>query len=77
MSAFSEKNNLVLGQLATEKKSNEITAFPMLIKMLDIRGATVTIDAAGCQKNIAELIRKKMGITFWRLKKTRETYMQK
>lgn len=61
VSAFSVENNLILGQLATEKKSNEITAFPLLIELLDLNSAIVTIDAAGCQKNIAELIRKKSG----------------
>lgn len=59
VSAFSAENNIVLGQLATEAKSNEITAFPLLIEMLDLQGATVTIDAAGCQKEIAEKIRNK------------------
>ena len=61
VSAFSVENNLVLGQLATEKKSNEITAFPLLIELLDLKSAIVTIDAAGCQKNIAALIREKGG----------------
>ena len=61
VSAFSVENNLILGQLTTEKKSNEITAFPLLLELLDLNFAIVTIDAAGCQKNIAELIRKKSG----------------
>ena len=56
VSAFSAQNNIVLGQLATEAKSNEITTFPLLIELLDLRGATVTIDAAGCQKKIAKQI---------------------
>jgi hypothetical protein len=43
-----------LGQIATEEKSNEITAIPALLDTLDVRGATVTIDAEGCQKKIAE-----------------------
>jgi hypothetical protein len=56
VSAFSVENDLVLGQLATEAKSNEITAFPLLIELLDLREAIVTIDAAGCQKGIAAQI---------------------
>jgi len=61
VSAFAAENELILGQLATDAKSNEIIAIPMLLKMLDIQGATVTIDAAGCQKNIAEEIRHLKG----------------
>lgn len=56
VSAWCEANRLVLGQLATEEKSNEITAIPALLKMLDIKDAVVTIDAMGCQKAIAEQI---------------------
>jgi predicted transposase YbfD/YdcC len=47
---------LVLGQLATEAKSNEITAIPKLLELLDLHDATVTIDAIGCQKEIARQI---------------------
>lgn len=61
VSAFAADNKLILGQLATEAKSNEITAIPILLNMLDIAGATITIDAAGCQKNIAKGIREKGG----------------
>jgi len=56
VSAWCETNHLVLGQLATEEKSNEITAIPALLEMLDIKGSVVTIDAMGCQKAIAEKI---------------------
>jgi predicted transposase YbfD/YdcC len=42
-----------LGQVATHAKSNEITAIPELLKLLDLEGAVVTIDAMGCQKDIA------------------------
>lgn len=56
VSAWCEDSGLVLGQLATEEKSNEITAIPQLIALLDIRGAVVTIDAMGCQKTIAAKI---------------------
>lgn len=57
VSAWTNKNKgLCLGQVATEKKSNEIKAIPELLKILDIQGALVTIDAAGCQKKIAHQI---------------------
>ena len=54
VSAWSSINNLVLGQVKTADKSNEITAIPELLNMLDIEGSIVTIDAMGCQKNIAQ-----------------------
>jgi predicted transposase YbfD/YdcC len=56
VSAWAGEKEIVLGQLAAAEKSNEITAIP---KLLDIRGATVSIDAMGCQKEIAAGIRKK------------------
>jgi len=56
VSAWVSANGLCFGQLATEAKSNEITAIPQLLKLLDIAGATVTIDAMGCQKDIADQI---------------------
>ena len=56
MSAWASANRLVLGQLKVEEKSNEITAIPKLLTMLDIAGAIVTIDAMGCQKEIAKVI---------------------
>jgi predicted transposase YbfD/YdcC len=69
ISAFSVENNLILGQLATKAKSNEITSFPLLIEMLDCKEAIITIDAAGCQKSIASLIYKKGGDYVLGLKK--------
>jgi len=56
VSAWSVENGVSLGQLATEAKSNEITAIPELIENIDVSGAIVTIDAAGCQKNIASQV---------------------
>jgi predicted transposase YbfD/YdcC len=53
VSAFEVENHLSLGQVATAAKSNEITAIPELLKLLDLEGAVVTIDAMGCQKDIA------------------------
>jgi predicted transposase YbfD/YdcC len=61
VSAWCEANHLVLGQLATEEKSNEITAIPRLLEMLDVRNAVVTIDAMGCQRAIAEKIIEQKG----------------
>jgi len=56
VSAWASDIRLVLGQLKTDDKSNEITAIPELIKTLDLRGAIVTIDAMGCQKKITQTI---------------------
>ena len=56
VSAFASKARVILGQEKVAAKSNEITAIPKLIKMLDLRGATVTIDAMGCQKAIVKNI---------------------
>ena len=56
VSAWSVDHGVSLGQLATEEKSNEITAIPELIDNIDVTGAIVTIDAAGCQKTIAAKI---------------------
>lgn len=59
VSAFVAENQAVFGQVAVDSKSNEITAILKLIELLDLRGATVTIDAIGCQKNIAKAIVEK------------------
>lgn len=56
ISAFSAPGGVVLGQLKTAEKSNEITAIPELINLLDIKGKIITTDAMGCQKDIAEKI---------------------
>ena len=56
VSAWASENRIVLGQLKTHDKSNEITAIPLLLKMLDVAGCIVTIDAMGCQKKIADTI---------------------
>ncbi len=59
VSAWANSQKLVLGQTKVNQKSNEITAIPELIKILELSGCIVTIDAMGTQKNIAELIIKK------------------
>jgi predicted transposase YbfD/YdcC len=56
VSAWANSNNLVLGQQRVEEKSNEITAIPKLLKVLELSGTIVTIDAMGCQKSIAQQI---------------------
>ncbi len=58
VSAWASSHRLVLGQLKVNDKSNEITAIPELLKMLNINGSIITIDAMGCQKSIATLIRQ-------------------
>jgi predicted transposase YbfD/YdcC len=55
--AWATANHRLLGQVAVDEKSNEITAIPKLLKMLSISGAIATIDAMGCQKEIARTIR--------------------
>ena len=56
VSAWASTNRLVLAQEATEEKSNEITAIPKLLELLELKGCIVTIDAMGCQHAIAEQI---------------------
>lgn len=56
VSAWASQNRLVLGQFKVDDKSNEITAIPLLLKVLDLQGCIVTIDAMGTQKRIAEQI---------------------
>jgi hypothetical protein len=57
VSAWAKRNGVSLGQVKTDEKSNEITAIPALLKLLELRGCIVTIDAMGCQRAIAEQIR--------------------
>jgi predicted transposase YbfD/YdcC len=59
VSAWSSRQRLVLGQVKVAEKSNEITAIPELLRLLTLKGATVTIDAMGCQKEIAATIIEK------------------
>ena len=56
VSAFAARQRLVMGQVAVAEKSNEIVAIPALLEMMAIEGAVVTIDAMGCQRNIAKII---------------------
>jgi predicted transposase YbfD/YdcC len=61
ISAWAVENHLTLGQEAVDAKSNEITAIPRLLQLLDLHGALVTIDAMGCQKEIAEQVVEQEG----------------
>ncbi len=56
VNAFATGNKMVLGQIKTDEKSNEITAIPELIKLLDISGALISTDAMGCQVDIAHQV---------------------
>lgn len=58
VSAWAESNGLVLGQWKVADKSNEITAVPQLLRVLEVSGCIVTLDAMGCQKNIAKEIKE-------------------
>ncbi len=58
VSAWATAQRLVLGQVKVDEKSNEITAIPELLKVLELQGCIVTIDAMGCQKEIVKLIRE-------------------
>jgi predicted transposase YbfD/YdcC len=68
VSAWAQHNNLVLGQVKVDDKSNEITAIPKLLSRLDIAGAVITVDAMGCQKKIAEQIKRQGGDYVFSLK---------
>jgi len=61
VTAWATEQHLTLGQVACEEKSNEITAIPELLKLLSLKGATVTMDAMGCQKEIVTQIRDQKG----------------
>lgn len=61
VSAWANGNNLILGQVKTREKSNEITAIPELLNILELKGCIVTIDAMGCQEKIVDTIVEKEG----------------
>ena len=68
ISAWSSEQHLVLAQMKVEDKSNEITAIPALLELLDITGSIITIDAMGTQIEIAKKIIGILPIMSWRLK---------
>lgn len=61
ISAWASENGLALGQLKVDGKSNEITARPVLLKLLEVKGCVVTIDAMGCQKDLASQVVEQKG----------------
>jgi predicted transposase YbfD/YdcC len=76
VSAFASEARLILGQIAVDSKSNEITAIPELLKWLDVRGAIVTIDAMGCQVDIAAQIQEQGGDYVFSLKGNQGTLFE-
>src|SRR3954454_14602626 len=76
VSAWATEARLFLGQLAVDQKSNEITAMPQLLELLDLEGDTVTIDAMGCQKEIATAIVAKQANYVLQVKDNQPTLRQ-
>lgn len=76
VNAWCDTNNMVLGQIATETKSNEITAIPKLLELLDLDGAVVTTDAMGCQKEIAKSVVESNGDYILQLKGNQGDFYQ-
>ena len=76
VTAWCHENGLVLAEKQTEAKSNEVTAIPLLIDSIEIKNTTITIDAAGCQKNIVKLITDKKGDYILGLKGNHPTLFQ-
>src|ERR1700738_5066131 len=76
VSAWASENKILLGQVKTEEKSNEITAIPELLDMIDVAGSIVTIDAMGCQQGIAKKIVKKGADYVLSLKENQPTLYQ-
>ncbi len=65
VTAWASENGLTLGQVACEEKSNEITAIPELLRLLNLKGCTVTIDAMGCRRRSPRKSVSKKRITSW------------
>lgn len=76
VSAWAAANRLTLGQVKTGSKSNEITAIPLLLEMLDLNGCIVTIDAIGCQTEIAETVTEAGGEYVLALKGNQGTLLE-
>lgn len=76
VSAWASEQHLLLGQVMTEAKSNEITAIPKLLELLDLHGALVTIDAIGCQKAIAKQIVEQGGDYVLTVKANQENLLE-
>ena len=76
VSAWATEHHLSLGQVATAEKSNEITAIPELLDLLELHGAIVTIDAMGCQKAIASKIIERGGSYVLTVKDNQPTLLE-
>jgi predicted transposase YbfD/YdcC len=76
VSAWATANCLSLGQVAVDEKSNEITAIPKLLELLELHGAFVTIDAMGCQKAIAAKIVERKGNYILTVKENQEHLLE-
>jgi predicted transposase YbfD/YdcC len=76
VSAWASDNQILLGQVKTNDKSNEITAIPELLDIIDVKGSTVTIDAMGCQKEIAKKVVAKQANYVLSLKENQPTLFQ-
>ena len=75
VNAWSNDNQLILGQIKTEDKSNEITAIPTLLDLFEIKGAKITIDAIGCQRAIVNKIAEGEGGYMIAVKENQETLL--
>ena len=76
VSTFACANNLVLGQAKTDEKSNEITAIPKLLELLSLENTIVSIDALGCQTDIAEKIVDKQAGCIFAVKVNKERFLE-
>jgi len=76
VSAWATEQHLILGQVMTDAKSNEITAIPKLLELLDLHGALVTLDAMGCQKAIAKQIVEQGGDYVLTVKENQERLLE-
>jgi predicted transposase YbfD/YdcC len=76
VTAWAASNRLVLGQIQVDDKSNEIPAFPALLSLLDLEGCTVTIDAMGCQREIARQIVEQGGDYVLAVKENQPTLLE-
>ena len=74
VSAWSDEHRLVLGEVAVNSKSNEITAIPVLLELLNLDGVVVTMDAMGCQKDIVKQLRKQNADYLLPLKANHENF---
>ncbi len=76
VSAFATTHKVTLGQIAVNEKSNEITAIPKLLDLLTVKDCLITIDAMGCQKEIARKIRKKKADYLLQVKANQKTLLE-